>query len=243
MGVPWGGATDALVDWTVGATGSGKTWHAMSRAIALAETGRGFLFVDPHRTTVGDIKPYLAGRHADRILEIDLQATSTLGEPVSAGWNPLDLAVVPAELRKGRVDSLKGMLPAALFPDYVGPNAKAPQTSTILRKTLECLLTLNYQLPAQMQANIFCIENLLLDDQWRDLAVGRLPAPGPEMVEQHLPDGRGRQRPVIGGVETGSERVGAVENPRPCPGAVGRQSEHRAVAGHNRRGKDPVGVC
>ena len=67
-------------------------------------------------------------------------------------------------------------MPAALFPDYVGPNAKAPQTSTILRKTLECLLTLNYHLPAQMQANIFCIENLLLDDQWRDLAVGRLPA-------------------------------------------------------------------
>ena len=89
---------------------------------------------------------------------------------------PLDLTVVPAQMRKGRIDSLKGMLPAALFPDYVGPNAKAPQTSTILRKTLECLLTLNYHLPAQIQANIFCIENLLLDDQWRELAVGRLPA-------------------------------------------------------------------
>ena len=175
VGVPWGEATEALVDWTVGATGSGKTWHATSRVIALAETGRGLLYLDPHRTAVGDIKPYLAGRHADRILEIDLQATNTRGEPVSAGWNPLDLTVVPAQMRKGRIDNLKGMLPVALFPDYVGPDAKAPQTATIIRKTLECLLNLNYHLPPRIQANIFCLENLLLDEEWRNLAVARLP--------------------------------------------------------------------
>ncbi len=175
VGVPWGEATEALVDWTVGATGSGKTWHATSRVIALAETGRGLMYLDPHRTAVGDIKPFLAGRHADRILEIDLQATNTRGEPVSAGWNPLDLTVVPARMRKGRIDNLKGMLPVALFPDYVGPDAKAPQTATIIRKTLECLLQLNYCLPPRIQANIFCVENLLLDEEWRNLAVARLP--------------------------------------------------------------------
>ncbi len=174
VGVGWGGSTDPLVDWTVGATGSGKTWHALSRVIALAETGRGFLFLDPHRTAVRDIKQFVAARHADRILEIDLQATDRVGEPISAGWNPLDLTVVPPELRKGRIDNLKGMLPGALFPTYLGPDGKAPQTATIIRKAIECLLQINYQLPAQIQANIFCMENLLLNEAWRNLAIAQL---------------------------------------------------------------------
>ena len=175
VGVPWGGAADALVDWTVGATGAGKTWHVLSRVVALAETGRGFLFLDPHRTAVADIKQFVGARHADRILEIDLQATNSRGEPISAGWNPLDLTVVPAEMRKGRIDNLKSMLPVGLFPDYCGADTKAPQTATIIRKTLECLLHLNYRLPAQIQASLFCIENLLLDEEWRTLAVAQLP--------------------------------------------------------------------
>ena len=175
VAVPWGGPTDPLVDWTVGATGSGKTWHAVSRVIALAETGWGFLFLDPHRTAVRYIKQFLGSRHADRIVEIDLQATDRLGTPISAGWNPLDLTVVSEELRRGRIDTLKGMLPVALFPTYF-TDGKSPQTATILRKALECLLSLNYHLPPELQANIFCIENVLLDEEWRNLAISRLPA-------------------------------------------------------------------
>ncbi len=120
VGVSWGGPTDPLVDWTVGATGSGKTWHAQARAITVAESDRGFLFVDPHRAAVAALKQFLAAHHADRILEIDLQATDSAGEPVSAGWNPLDLTVVSEKMRKGRIDTLKGVLGVALFPDYFG---------------------------------------------------------------------------------------------------------------------------
>ena len=176
VGVGWGGDTEALVDWTVGATGSGKTWHALSRALAVAETaGRGFLYLDPHRTAVWDLKGFLAARHADRILEIDLQATNMRGEPISAGWNPLDLSVVPQEMRKSRVDNLRGMLPKALFPTYFTSDGKSPQTATIIRNGLECLLHLNYVLPPRIQANIFCVENLLLDPSWRALAIAQLP--------------------------------------------------------------------
>ncbi len=175
VGVPSGGPTDPGVDLTVGGTGSGKTYHAMARVIALVEQGRGVLVLDPHRTAVHDLKEHLAG-HADRILEIDLRATNDLGEAVSAGWNPLDLTVVPAHLRKGRIDTLRGMLPVALFPTYFGPNSKSPQTSAIIRKALECLLYLNLRLPAELQTNIFCLEDLLLDEEWRELAIGRLPA-------------------------------------------------------------------
>ena len=176
VGVPWGGATDALFDWTVGATGSGKTWHALSRVVALAETGRGFLFLDPHRTAVQDIKRYVGARHSNRILEIDMQAANELHEPISAGWNPLDLTVVPARLRKGRIDNLKGSLPPALFPDYFGGDSKsAPRTGTIVSKALEVLLELNFRLPPEIQANLFCLGNLLMDDEWRDLAVDVLP--------------------------------------------------------------------
>ena len=187
VGIPWGGPTDPLVDWTVGATGSGKTWHALSRVIALAETGRGFLFLDPHRTAVRDIKRYLGARHGHRILEIDLQATNIRGEPISAGWNPLDLTVVPPEMQRSRIDNLKGMLPTALFPDYSGLNAKAPRTATILRKTLECLLHLNLHLPPPIQANIFCLENLLLDQEWRNLATARLPLRDQKWWHQTFP--------------------------------------------------------
>ena len=175
VGVPWGGPTDPGVDLTVGGTGSGKTYHALARVIALAEQDRGVLVLDTHRTATRALKEHLAG-HADRILEIDLRAVNHLGEPVSAGWNPLDLTVVPAHLRKGRIDTLKGMLPVALFPTYFGPNSKSPQTSAIIRKALECLLCLNLGLPAELQTNIFCIENLLLDEEWRELAISQLPA-------------------------------------------------------------------
>ena len=47
VGVPSGGPTDPGVDLTVGATGSGKTYHAIARVIALAEQGRGVLVLDP----------------------------------------------------------------------------------------------------------------------------------------------------------------------------------------------------
>ena len=173
VGVRWEEATEPGVDLTVGATGSGKTYHAMCRIITLVEIGRGVLVVDPHRTAVDDIKPYVA-RHADRILEIDLQAVNSEGEPMSAGWNPLDLTVVPPRMRLARVDHLKGILPVALFPNYSGADSKAPQTTTIIRKSLECLLNLNHHLPPDIQATIFCIENLLLDEEWRNLAVGQL---------------------------------------------------------------------
>ena len=173
VGVRWGGDTDPFVSWTIGATGSGKTVHATAQAIALADTGRGFLFVDPHRAATRDIKQFVS-RHADRILEIDLQATDRRGEPISAGWNPLDLTVVPPQMRKGRIENLKGMLPGALFPNYFTADGKAPQTATIIRKAIECLLQLNHRLPPQIQANIFCMEHLLLDESWRDLAIAQL---------------------------------------------------------------------
>ena len=175
VGVSSGGPTDPGVDLTVGGTGSGKTYHAMARVISLVEQGRGVLVLDPHRTAVHDLKEHLAGGHADRILEIDLQAANHLGEPVSAGWNPLDLTVVPTRLRKGRIETLKGMLPLALFPTYFGPNSKSPQTSTIIRKSLECLLHLNLRLPAELQTNIFCLQDLLLDEAWREQAIDQLP--------------------------------------------------------------------
>ena len=174
VGIPSGGPTEPGVDLTVGGTGSGKTFHAIARVIALVEQGRGVLVLDTHRTAVHDLKEHLAG-HADRILEIDLRATNHLGEAVSAGWNPLDLTVVPPEMRKGRIDTLKGMLPVALFPTYFGPNSKSPQTSAIIRKALECLLHLNLRLPAELQANIFCLEDLLLDETWREQAISQLP--------------------------------------------------------------------
>ena len=175
VGVSSGGPTDPGVDLTVGGTGSGKTYHAKARVISLVEQGRGVLVLDPHRTAVRDLKEHLAAGHADRILEIDLRATDSRGEPVSAGWNPLDLTVVPTHLRKGRIETLKGMLPLALFPHYFGPNSKSPQTSTIIRKSLECLLHLNLRLPAALQTNIFCLEELLLDEEWREQAIDHLP--------------------------------------------------------------------
>ena len=125
VGIPWGGPTDPLVDWTVGATGSGKTWHALSRVIALAETGRGFLFLDPHRTAVHEIKRRLGARHGHRILEIDLQATNIRGEPVSAAWNPLDLTVVPSRDAKRSDRKSQRHAPGSAVPHLHRPRRQS----------------------------------------------------------------------------------------------------------------------
>ena len=123
VGVRWGGDTDPFVSWTIGATGSGKTFHAQSQAIAVAETGGGFLFLDPHRTAVGDIKQFVS-RHADRILEIDLQATDRRGEPISAGWNPLDLTVVPRRCERDGSKTSRACSRSRCFPTTSLPTGK-----------------------------------------------------------------------------------------------------------------------
>ena len=174
VGVPWGEGTDALVEWILGPSGWGKTSLLLSKAIALAETGKGFLFLDPCHSATDTLKKYLAD-HADRVVELDIDAVDSEGQYLSAGWNPLDVTVVPAEQQRFRIEQLLRTLPGVLFSPglSIGSTHRA---YTVLSKSIECLLHLNQVLPAEIQANIFCVKDLLLDESWKDIAVASLPA-------------------------------------------------------------------
>ena len=95
--------------------------------------------------------------------------------PATVGWNPLDVTVVPDSERAPYVATLKNALPRALFPILCGPSTDALQTRTLIFKALECLVNLNLALPPEMQANIFCVERLLTDADWRNEAISKLP--------------------------------------------------------------------
>ena len=174
VGIPWGSNVDPGIEWTVGATGTGKSCNTYSAMLALAETGRGLLLLDPHRTSVPDLKRFM-GRHADRILQLDMQVFSEEGA-LSPGWNPLDVTVVPENLKKARISILEDTLPAALFPEHFKRGAGAPQRAQVVRRALSSLLQLNCQLPSEIQANLLCIQDLLTDKAWRELVVDKLDA-------------------------------------------------------------------
>ena len=75
VGVPWDGNADHMISWNVNDDYSDRDQVAAAQMLTLAETERGFLLVDPSGQLANLVKPYLAGRHADRVVEIDLGAT------------------------------------------------------------------------------------------------------------------------------------------------------------------------
>ena len=174
VGVPRGGPLEPVWSLVVGASGAGKTQLITSQMLAVAQAGEGFLYFNPDRSGFGQLKEHL-GNHADRVFELTTDALGAEG-PATVGWNPLDVTVVPDSERASYVAMLNTALPRALFPRLCGPEIDALQTRTLIFRSLECLVNLNLALPPEMQANIFCIEKLLTDEDWRNEAISELPA-------------------------------------------------------------------
>jgi len=83
VGVPVAGTFFAYM---AGRSRYGKTETAIGQFIALARSGHGGLFLDPHADTIKDIKPYLTDPGIrERVVEINLADLDDDGQ--APAWN------------------------------------------------------------------------------------------------------------------------------------------------------------
>ncbi|MER8261855.1 ATP/GTP-binding protein [Streptomyces albidoflavus] len=163
---------DLLFGLQLGKSGHGKTEAALVQCIAMAHSGAGTWFLDPHGEAWARAKPYLAHPHiTSRLWEIDL-ARSAPAQLV-ASWNPLSMER-PTSAVKDIVRSVtEGIAAAQDWGDH------APRARTILARTTQALALLNQQAVQDgnpdAQATLFQIRSWLTDENWREQLLPRLP--------------------------------------------------------------------
>ncbi|MGF2209524.1 ATP/GTP-binding protein [Streptomyces sp. S5] len=163
---------DLLFGLQLGKSGHGKTEAALVQCIAMAHSGAGTWFLDPHGEAWARAKPYLAHPHiAPRLWEIDLARSAP--DQLVASWNPLSMER-PTSAVKDIVRSVtEGIAAAQDWGDH------APRARTILARTTQSLALLNQQAvqggAPDAQATLFQIRSWLTDENWREQLLPRLP--------------------------------------------------------------------
>ncbi|GFH75409.1 hypothetical protein Sgou_00790 [Streptomyces gougerotii] len=163
---------DLLFGLQLGKSGHGKTEAALVQCIAMAHSGHGTWFLDPHGEAWARAKPYLAHPHiAPRLWEIDLAKSAP--DQLVASWNPLSMER-PTSAVKDIVRSVtEGIAAAQDWGDH------APRARTILARTTQALALLNQQAvqsgAPDAQATLFQIRSWLTDENWREQLLPRLP--------------------------------------------------------------------
>ncbi|UKL04186.1 ATP/GTP-binding protein [Streptomyces sp. NBU3104] len=163
---------DLLFGLQLGKSGHGKTEAALVQCIAMAHSGAGTWFLDPHGEAWDRAKPYLAHPHiAPRLWEIDLARSAP--DQLVASWNPLSMER-PTSAVKDIVRSVtEGIAAAQDWGDH------APRARTILARTTQALALLNQQAvqggAPDAQATLFQIRSWLTDENWREQLLPRLP--------------------------------------------------------------------
>ncbi len=158
VGVPVAGTFFAYM---AGRSRYGKTETAIGQFIALARSGHGGLFLDPHSDAIKDIKPYLTDPGIrERVVEINLADTDH--DTQAPAWNLFALERrTPAEAA-GKVEAFVDALAAALRWDE--RNTRALNLAT---QAGQALVELALVLPAELAPTIFQVPTLLSDDEWR----------------------------------------------------------------------------
>ncbi|MEU2047691.1 ATP/GTP-binding protein [Streptomyces albidoflavus] len=163
---------DLLFGLQLGKSGHGKTEAALVQCIAMAHSGHGAWFLDPHGEAWARAKPYLAHPHiGSRLWEIDLAKSAP--DQLVASWNPLSMER-PTSAVKDIVRSVtEGIAAAQDWGDH------APRARTILARTTQALALLNQQAvqggAPDAQATLFQIRSWLTDENWREQLLPRLP--------------------------------------------------------------------
>lgn len=152
---------ETLFSLRTGKAGCGKTELALVQAVALARSGHGVWFLDPHRDGWERAKPYLCrdGLY-QRIWEIDL--TLRNDEARQCGWNPLSMH---GRRREHIYDQTSAVVTGIASALAWGDGANRAQT--ILTKACETLCELGLKLPSDLQPTLFQIRTLLQDEDWR----------------------------------------------------------------------------
>ncbi|MDH6545823.1 ATP/GTP-binding protein [Streptomyces sp. SPB4] len=164
---------DLLFGLQLGKAGHGKTEEALVQCIAMAHSGYGTWFLDPHGEGWMRAKPYLAHPEiADRLWEINL-AKADPDQPV-VSWNPLSMEGRSLPDVQDIVRSVTEGIAAA--QDW-GDNA--PRARTILARASQALALLNLQAiqagHPEAQCTLFQIRTWLTAEEWREQLLPKLP--------------------------------------------------------------------
>ncbi|MFB7609995.1 ATP/GTP-binding protein [Streptomyces gardneri] len=164
---------DLLFGLQLGKAGHGKTEEALVQCIAMAHSGYGTWFLDPHGEGWMRAKPYLAHpKIADRLWEINL-AKADPEQPV-VSWNPLSMEGRSLPDVQDIVRSVTEGIAAA--QDW-GDNA--PRARTILARASQALALLNLQAVQaghpEAQCTLFQLRTWLTDEDWREQLLPKLP--------------------------------------------------------------------
>ncbi|MFC8013372.1 type IV secretory system conjugative DNA transfer family protein [Streptomyces cinereoruber] len=164
---------DLLFGLQLGKAGHGKTEEALVQCIAMAHSGYGTWFLDPHGEGWARAKPYLAHPQiADRLWEINL-AKADPDQPV-VSWNPLSMEGRTLSDVQDIVRSVTEGIAAA--QDW-GDNA--PRARTILARASQALALLNLKTVQasnpEAQCTLFQLRTWLTDEEWREQLLPKLP--------------------------------------------------------------------
>jgi hypothetical protein len=178
VGVP---VKETFFAYMAGRSRYGKTETAIGQFIALARSGHGGLFLDPHADAIKDIKPYLTDPGVrERVVEINLADTED--EKPAPAWNLFALERrTPAEAA-GKVEAFVDALAAALRWDE--RNTRALNLAT---QAAQALVELALVLPPQLAPTIFQVPTLLSDDDWRAAILPALSAGTRGFFEDRFP--------------------------------------------------------
>ncbi|MFE5718541.1 type IV secretory system conjugative DNA transfer family protein [Streptomyces erythrochromogenes] len=163
---------DLLFGLQLGKAGHGKTEEALVQCIAMAHSGYGCWFLDPHGEAWARAKPYLAHPEIlDRLWEINL-AKADPDQPV-VSWNPLSMEGRTASDVQDIVRSVTEGIAAA--QDW-GDNA--PRARTILARASQALALLNLKAVQaghpEAQCTLFQLRTWLTDEDWRERLLPKL---------------------------------------------------------------------
>ncbi|MFD5425607.1 ATP/GTP-binding protein [Streptomyces sp. NPDC127084] len=176
---------DLLFALQLGKSGHGKTEAALVQCIAMAHSGYGTWFLDPHGEGWMRAKPYLAHPAiSSRVWEINLAHSEPDQRGVS--WNPLSMEGRTLSAVKDVVRSVTEGIAAA--QDW-GDNA--PRARTILARATQAMALLNYEAVKdgrpEAQCTLFQLRTWLTDDDWRAALLPALPDRVQDFWEKTFP--------------------------------------------------------
>jgi len=178
VGVPVAGT---FFSYMAGRSRYGKTETAIGQFIALARSGQGGLFLDPHADAIKEIKPYLTDPGIrERVVEINL--TDTEQDTRAPAWNLFALERRTAAEAAGKVEAFVDALAAALRWDE--RNTRALNLAT---QAGQALAELALALPPELAPTIFQIPTLLSDEDWRAAVLPALSAGTRGFFEDRFP--------------------------------------------------------
>lgn len=165
---------DVLFSALYGRSGFGKSELALVQFIAVAYSGFGALFLDPHGSALERARPYLAHPAVQgRLWSVDLSRGRMTDR--AASWNPLSMEGRGLDEVHVVVGSVVGSIAASQ-----GWGDSAPRAVTIVSHAVYALVRLSWQMcqdrHPELQPTLFQVNTLLLDEDWRQVVLAQLPA-------------------------------------------------------------------